>query len=494
MKQFLLLLLVTVLLNAKAQYITHGPVFGAVSQDGCKVYLRTAQCGMVRLEVSETPGLEQSVSFAAVTDTFKDKSAILQLSGLKSNTRYYYRVLFEGREDTIHGHFRTFPKEGERGDYVVVTGSCQETDNMKVFDVMPLHDPYFLMHSGDFTYPDYMLSRDYSSTMAGVASSYRKRYSEKVMKQMLYNMPMDYMYDDDDYVGAAGGRYCINNMESGIKDGKVFHAMRADTFPAVWRENVIRGYNDYFPHYPLPDTSTAIHHSFKMGNAEFFVIDRNSNKRFPDKDAFKYNAKKNQYYYAPPPGWALFGKEQMDWLKEGIKNSTADWKFIVSGVPLNGACNKLMKAGLAIQNWHYKEWFGFHLATGFASYWNAYPEERNDFMQYLDTNHIKNVVVISGDTHHCVMDDGTNAGLPELNASGLSVATTELAKYLKLIGNATGRFHMKKIWNKGGIGLSSKTCKNGFGKIRIVGNEYVELSIIDEDNTVISSFKVPFKK
>jgi hypothetical protein len=30
-------------------------------------------------------------------------------------------------------------------------------------------------------------------------------------------------------------------------------------------------------------------------------------------------------------------------------------------------------------------------------------------------------MVISGDTHGCAIDDGTNAGLPEMNASGLSV-------------------------------------------------------------------------
>ena len=52
----------------------------------------------------------------------------------------------------------------------------------------------------------------------------------------------------------------------------------------------------------------------------------------------------------------------------------------------------------------------------------------------------------------------------------------------------------KKIWNQGGIGVSSKPCKNGFGKVRIVGNDYVEMSIVDEDNKEISSFKVPFQK
>lgn len=446
------------------------------------------------MELSPNADFKQEIGFGGLTDTLKDKSIILQLSGLQPNSVYHYRILFEGKEDTIRGSFRTFPKEGEKGDYVFVTGSCQETENMKVFDVMPKHNPYFLMHTGDYTYPDYMLSPDYSKDMEGLAKSYRRRYDEKVMKQMLYKMPIDYVFDDDDYVGASGGRFCRNEMNCTLQKGKVNINMIADTFPASWRDNVIRGYADFFPHYPLPDTSAAIHHSFKLGNAEFFVLDRNSDRLDPCRDAFRYDTKKKKWVFDPVPGFALFGKTQMNWLKESIKNSTADWKFIVSGVPLNAACSKLTQAGLKLQKMHYKNWFGFHMAWGFGGYWNAFPEEREDFMRFLNSNNIKNVLVISGDTHHCVMDDGRNAGLPELNASGLSVATTELAKYLKLIGNLTGLYNMRKIWNKGGIGLSSKKCKNGFGKVRIVRDEYVELSIIDEDDEVISSFKVPFRK
>ena len=184
----------------------------------------------------------------------------------------------------------------------------------------------------------------------------------------------------------------------------------------------------------------------------------------------------------------------MDWLKKSLLASKADWKFIVSGVPLNGACEKLIRAGVKIQQLHWKEWNGFQLALGFSRYWAGYPVERNDFMNFVKQNRLKNILVISGDTHHFVMDDGTNAGFPEMNASGMSVATTELAKYLKLIGNALGLYRWKNIWNEGGIGISSRECKNGFGKVRIVKDEFVEMSIVDEDNKTIGSFKVPFQK
>jgi phosphodiesterase/alkaline phosphatase D-like protein len=182
----------------------------------------------------------------------------------------------------------------------------------------------------------------------------------------------------------------------------------------------------------------------------------------------------------------------MDWLKKSLLASTADWKFIVSGVPLNGACQKFIRAGVNLQQFEVKGWTGFQLALGFSRYWVGYPVERNDFMQFVQSNNLKNIIVISGDTHHNVMDDGQNAGFPELNASGLSVETTELAKYLKLIGNVTGQYRMKKIWNKGGNGLTRRENKNAFGKVRIVNKEYVELSVVDENNKVVSAFKVPF--
>jgi hypothetical protein len=49
--------------NISAQYITHGPVFGAVTSTGCKVYVRTKQCGKVRMELSTKENLDDAVSF-----------------------------------------------------------------------------------------------------------------------------------------------------------------------------------------------------------------------------------------------------------------------------------------------------------------------------------------------------------------------------------------------------------------------------------------------
>jgi hypothetical protein len=100
-------------------------------------------------------------------------------------------------------------------------------------------------------------------------------------------------------------------------------------------------------------------------------------------------------------------------------------------------------------------------------------------------------MVISGDTHGSAIDDGTNAGLPEMNASGLSVRDDEELYYifngvLSQIG-----FDLKKwLWNKGGMGLGNNNTKNAFGKIEVFGNDSVQLCIIDEDNVTVACHTV----
>lgn len=475
---------------SNAQFITNGPAIGGVTETSARMYLATGDHSVVTIELSKDSAFGKIIPFLVTTEAKDSFMKVTDLTNLEPNTTYYYRFKKGIHTDTITGHFRTFPEVGAKGSYTFVAGSCQETANMKVFDVIPEYNPWFMLHTGDFTYPDYQIRPNYSADYKTVAYSYRKRYDEKQMKQMLFTVPIDYIYDDNDYVGGNGSRYNKNDFHSTFK-GKTRHEFVTDSFPAFWRRNVIKGYTQFFPGYEMVDTSEGIYHSFKFANAEFFFVDRCSARPHPNSYSFKWDEKKKRWKFDPPEDQVLFGKKQMDWLKEGLKNSTADWKFIVSGVPFNMACRKLIDKGMKIQNMHAKGYSGFHMAIGFASYFAGYPAEQNDFMQFLKDNDIKDVIVISGDTHHNVMDDGTNAGLPELNASGLSVDETNLAYYLKLMGQWLFLYNFKKdIWNQGGNGIGNKNFKNAFGKIDIEGDKYVRLSIVDEDNEVISSFEV----
>jgi alkaline phosphatase D len=81
---------------------------------------------------------------------------------------------------------------------------------------------------------------------------------------------------------------------------------------------------------------------------------------------------------------------QKEWLKSILLNSTAVWKFITCGVIMNPT-----------------------VARGGT--WYDYPDERNEILNYIADNNIKNVVFFSGDYHTGgAIDDGTYSGIPEV--------------------------------------------------------------------------------
>ncbi len=135
---------------------------------------------------------------------------------------------------------------------------------------------------------------------------------------------------------------------------------------------------------------------------------------------------------------------------------------------------------------------GFRLAHSLAWNWGGYPQEQDDFLQYLQTNNVKDVIVLSGHVHTNVMDDGTNSGLPELNTGPVASYGPELTYYvdsfMRLLGYGAAS---DSLWNGGGHGVNNQNYKSGFGKIEIYSNDSVVLRTIDEDNFVVSSMVIP---
>jgi hypothetical protein len=116
------------------------------------------------------------------------------------------------------------------------------------------------------------------------------------------------------------------------------------------RANSINGWLDYFPGYTAVDTSEGLYHSFTIGNAEFFFLD-NRSARSPNNEAFYYDSTDVSFpwEFSPPPGHTILGTEQMQWLLNGLENSTAKWKFLLSGTTFNKALKRIINVGLGFQ-------------------------------------------------------------------------------------------------------------------------------------------------
>ena len=71
---------------------------------------------------------------------------------------------------------------------------------------MQKHHPDVFLHLGDWTYPSYQLPSNYPEDWSMVELSYRKRYEEINMREMLRDLPVDYVYDDDDFTEGGSTR------------------------------------------------------------------------------------------------------------------------------------------------------------------------------------------------------------------------------------------------------------------------------------------------
>ncbi len=482
-------------LSVQAQYITHGPVIGALTDTSARIYLRSSASAQIEIQLSG--GTQSLKRIMAQTISRLDHAVIVPLIGLQPSTIYQLRFYVNGAEDSLRASFKTFPASGSRTPLVFTTGSCQESENMKTFDRMAEVKPDLFIHTGDFTYPSYQMNDDYPGKYSAVSESYRRRYEEKRMKEMLRNVPIDYVPDDDDLWGGSR-KYGLARTTYRLEErnGKKVpvNFMLTDTFPDQGRINCLKGYREFFPGFETPDPE-ALYHSFKAGNCEFFFLDTRSTAD-GQMSQFKYDTASNHWSFVPSDSVHIISRQQMQWLKNGLAASKADWKFIVCGLPFNRSIKYLIDLGIKLQDVVYgaagETGTGFRIATSFATYWAGYPADQEELLEFVSSHGIKDVLVISGDTHHNVMDNGRNAGLPELNASGLAVAGTHLAYYMNLLSVVSGWPGLKKyLWNGGGGGLGNKNFKNQFGQIEVDGHRQVSMKVVDEDGKVLAKQVIP---
>lgn len=494
-KLFGVLTLSIFFITAKSQTITHGPMISGVTANSARIYIRTDIATPYILEFSQDSLFGSYSQLTSSTNASLDKTNIANLDGLQPSTIYFFRYRINGTVQPDKGRFKTFPLPGSAEHLVFVTGSCQETPNMKVFDVMPTHQPDLFIHTGDFTYPSYQIPSvlGYPQEWSAIELAWRRRNEEPICKDMLKRVPFAYMPDDDDTWGNSR-YYKGGGAQTRTENGRLINYF--DLYPrtAEMRTNCLQGYKNFFPGYPMVNDTDGYYHAFKVGNCEFFMLDTRCCNT-GGWNNLKYNAFLNLWTFdGNNPRNSMLNQPQLDWFLNALRNSTATWKFIVSGVPFNRNLQRLVELPLLIQGLEFNiggyGGTGFRLSYSLSDYFGAYAYERERILNFIKNNSIKNVIVISGDTHGCAIDDGTNAGLPEMNASGLSVTSTELYYQFNNVLSAIG-FDLKKwLWNKGGMGIGNDNIKNAFGKMEVFGNDSVQLCIIDEDNVTVACHTV----
>jgi len=433
--------------------------------------------------------------FNGTTVAADDSVGIIDLTGLQADTRYFYKAVISGSDTSNVQSFMTFPVEGTAGNFHFSFGSCQGFDanpptNEAIFDRIILDPPRFFLQCGDWGYPDTTdnMPSD-SSFFAGnfqnIIESYHARYSGTQIRNLMAQVPIDYVYDDHDYVNNNTSR----TSSSLYSDGQPFREFQ---FPPSTRRNSIDAYYRFFPHYTLPDTAEGIYHSFRYGNIEVFMCD-NRSARSPTLEALE--EVDSILYFNPPAGHSMLGQQQLQWLLNSLQNSTATWKYVITGVAFNKGYRDVINAisgNDTIQQASIplvgtgKAAFG-----GLVDTWSAYPDEQDTLINFCVQNNIKNVIWLSSDSHTSAIDDGTNAGFPEIMAGNLAKPNSFLAYFMANADTLVEPIDQDfNVWNAGGQGLGNSNFENAYGRIDVYGNDSTKLSIVDVNGVVIADLMI----
>jgi alkaline phosphatase D len=407
---------------------TDGPVVGAVTQNSARVFVRTDVQAAVEVEYSTNSDLTNSKrSLRDFTRSKNDTTTIVQLKSLAADTAYYYRILVDGtpQQTAPYPSFKSFPLAGQAQTFsfaVLADVGNLATKPAPVYKTIAGHAPRFVLQLGDWDHRDPLtlaekrtMHRDVRGTATSAGADF-KTYLAPIA-------PLFHVWDDHDY-GTDNSDY---------------------TLPG--KQDSIQAYREYYPAPDLPNPSAGIWQSFTFGQVEFFMLDdrseRTPNSAPDDANKSMLNGRNIANGVSDP-------NNQKDWLKNGLRNSTATWKIITSGVCFNPGCKP-------------------------ADGWGGYTTEQKEIVKYIQDNNIKNVMILSGDLHSGGgIDNGSNAGIPEL-----SVPNTNMA--IPPEGGGMTTTH-PGIWSEG---ILSGTDNPGYGWVTVQTNPAsVTLQTVGEDGTV----------
>lgn len=409
---------------------------GGVTDTSAVWRARANQDAILSIEHSANADLSNSTtSFGIAVDATSDYTGGGTISGLPVRARRYYciRVNDERQHNAPFPYFDTFPAEGVDAAVTIVAGSCMETPSEPlIFAAIAAENPNVLIHEGDFHYGD-------TTVLATQRRAYQAQYASDFLTHIVRKMPRAHTWDDHDYGG-------------GNEDGGLLN-----------KENSLRAFNEYLPLYPLASPGIGVWHSFRIANAEVFMLDTRSQRedsgpRFPStatelvagvgsrdatvvipasaRPATFANAYRGYYVtingrverviasaydlrlgthtltLSNPVTGLIVGVSSLHLRKKSmldqdlLENGQTEW--LIASMNASTAKWKILATSVI---WNPTYTTG---ASDIWGGWDADQLERRYIQQHVTA---KNVIVLSGDRHNAAIDDGTNSGWPEMTAS-----------------------------------------------------------------------------
>lgn len=337
---------------SQAVELVSGPMPGYVGMREATIWLQTQTSAAVQLRywAQEKPALPRLSEIVAVNAS-TDFTAHIQIVNLEPGTEYSYQVYVDGRaipfESDLTFHTQPFWQwRTSPPDFEVTVGSCAYINDppsdrpgesygvgFEIFDSIATRNPAFMLWLGDHIY---LRETDiYGPT--GIAHRYRHVRKFPALQNLLRGTHHVAIWDDHDYGPNNSNRSWI------------FKDMALHQFKQYWA-NPSYGLNE------LPGIFTVV----SYGDVDFFLLDNRfyrDDERNPDH-----------------PEKGMFGNDQLQWLKNGLLASTANFKIVAGG-------SQFFDSQPDVEGWHH------------------FPHERGEFLEWFRIAKPKGVLFLSGDRH-----------------------------------------------------------------------------------------------
>lgn len=330
-------------------------------------------------------------------------TAAIDLSDLPADEQIFYRVRFESLEspgnwsEPTIGHFRTAPLSARpvrvawSADMVGQGwGIDASRGGIRMHEALRRAEPDVFIHSGDNIYADQPLLAEVKlddgtmwrnlvteakSKPAETLDDFRGCYAYNMLddnvRRFHASVPMITQWDDHEVT---------DNWFNGqmLEQGDPRTAKSVSLLAARAKQAVF----EFLPIRRNTDEAERVYRSFSYGPLlEIFVVDLRS-YRGPN------SANKQTVTDATS---TILGAEQLAWLKNALRSSTAVWKVIASDMPIGLVVNDRMREGVRT----YEAW-----ANADAGPPAGRELELADLLRFIKAQRIRNTVWITGDVHY----------------------------------------------------------------------------------------------
>jgi alkaline phosphatase D len=313
------------------------------------------------------------------TDTSLDFTVKVDVTGLQSNTWYYYRFN-TGGVYSITGRTRTLPVgNADSLRFAVFSCSDFQAGFFNAYNhLSKRNDLDAVIHVGDYYYEygNYGSSSSVDTSRRAALNHDAVSLEDYRLWQSQYKLDPDLraLFQQYPWIQVWDDHDVANN---GWHDGAENHHPATE---GSWYARKAAAFKAYFEWLPVreqsPGNDSIIYRNFKWGNllnlimldTRFAGRDSSFGNIFPVGDANLNNPNRN-----------MLGPVQLAWVKNQLSDTSVQWRIMG---------NQVMIAPLYL--------FG-NVLNG--DQWDGYPAERKRVFDYIMQQNIHDVVFVTGDIH-----------------------------------------------------------------------------------------------